>query len=73
MMPGPARMALYREADELLCDEAPWAFSHAQHDIVIPQPYVRGFERHPVWPFDVRRVWLDRPEGAVPAVLPGGP
>jgi ABC-type transport system substrate-binding protein len=58
------RRALYREANELLCDEAPWAFSHGQHDFVMRQPYVRGFERHPVWPFDVRRVWLDRADTA---------
>lgn len=62
MVDGDARRALYREANELLCDEAPWAFSHGQHDYVLRQPTVRGFERNPVWPFDVRRVWLDRAE-----------
>ncbi len=58
------RHALYREANELLCDEAPWAFSYGRHDFVMRQPYVRGFERNPVWPFDVRRVWLDRADAA---------
>jgi ABC-type transport system substrate-binding protein len=60
------RRALYREANELLCDEAPWAFSHGQHDYVLRQPYVHGFERNPVWPFDVRRVWLDRADTGAP-------
>jgi ABC-type transport system substrate-binding protein len=66
------RRALYHEADEILCDEAPWAFSHGQHDYVMRQPYVRGFEPHPVWPFDVRRVWLDRADAAMPRPLSGG-
>jgi ABC-type transport system substrate-binding protein len=66
------RRALYREANEILCDEAPWAFSHGQHDVVMRQPYVRGFEPHPVWPFDVRRVWLDRTDKSMPHPLSGG-
>jgi peptide/nickel transport system substrate-binding protein len=66
--PG-VRRALYREANEILCDEAPWAFSHGQHDVVIRQPYVHGFEPHPVWPFDVRRVWLDRERAATRTLL----
>jgi len=63
--------ALYRTANSILCDEAPWAFSYGQHDLVMRQPYVRDFEPHPVWPFDVRRVWLDRADAAARA-LPGG-
>lgn len=64
------RRALYREANELLCDEAPWAFSHGQHDFVVRQPYVRGFTVNPVWPFDVRGVWIDRAEAAGPGLAP---
>jgi ABC-type oligopeptide transport system substrate-binding subunit len=64
--------ALYREANAILCDEAPWAFSYGQHDLVMRQPYVRGFEPHPVWPFDVRRVWLDHAGEPVPRPLSGG-
>ncbi len=66
-----ARRALYRDAGELLCDEAPWAFAWGLHDFVIRQPYVRGFAAHPVWPLDVRTVWLDRPDEAG-RVLRGG-
>lgn len=66
-----ASRALYREANEILCDEAPWAFSYGQHDLVMRQPYVRGFEAHPVWPFDVRRVWLDRADASIPRPLSG--
>jgi ABC-type transport system substrate-binding protein len=59
------RSALYREANELLCDEAPWAFAYAYHFYDVRQPYVRGFKPHPVWPMDVSRVWVDRAEGAL--------
>jgi ABC-type transport system substrate-binding protein len=67
-----ASRALYGEANEILCDEAPWAFSYGQHDLVMRQPYVRGFGAHPVWPFDVRRVWLDRPDASIPRPLSEG-
>lgn len=67
------RRAIYREADELLCDEAPWAFAWAQRDLVIRQPYVMGLYAHPVWPLDLRPVWLARDE-PLPATRPlGGP
>jgi ABC-type transport system substrate-binding protein len=66
------RGALYREANEILCDEAPWAFAFAYHFYDVRQPYVRGFKPHPVWPMDVSRVWLDRAEEA-PLRPVGGP
>jgi ABC-type transport system substrate-binding protein len=54
------RKALYREANEILCDEAPWAFAYAYHPFDMRQAYVRGFKPHPVWTRDVSRVWIDR-------------
>jgi len=54
------RNALYRQANEILCDEAPWAFAYGIHRFDIHQPYVRGYKPHPVWQVDVSRVWLDR-------------
>ncbi|MCL2448449.1 MAG: ABC transporter substrate-binding protein [Polyangiaceae bacterium] len=54
------RRELYREAGEILCDEAPWAFGYSYHEYYVHQPYVRGFAAHPVWPLDVLRVFLDR-------------
>ncbi|MDP8999810.1 MAG: ABC transporter substrate-binding protein [Myxococcota bacterium] len=59
------RKALYRDANEILCDEAPWAFAYSYHFYDVRQPYVRGFKRHPVWPMDVSRVWLDRAASAL--------
>jgi ABC-type transport system substrate-binding protein len=66
------RRALYREADGILCDEAPWAFTFAHHNLDVRQPYVHGFAPHPVWPLDVSGVWIDRAGDALERVLGGG-
>ena len=62
---GPKRQALYREADEILCDDAPWAFAYSYHFYDVWQPYVRGFKRHAAWSMEVSGVWLDRPSGGL--------
>jgi ABC-type transport system substrate-binding protein len=67
-----ARKALYHEANDILCDQAPWVFTWAQRDFVMRQPYVRGFTVHPIWPLDVRGVWLDRADAELRKAL-GGP
>jgi len=54
------RTRLYREANEIVCQDAPWAFTFGYHWFDIRQPYVRGFTPHPVWGRDVSRVWVDR-------------
>jgi ABC-type transport system substrate-binding protein len=54
------RKALYREAADIICDEAPWAFGYSYHEYILHQPYVRAFAPHPIWPLDVARVWIDR-------------
>ena len=66
------RRALYREANAILCDEAPWAFTFGHHTFDMRQPYVRGFAAHPVWPLDVSHVWVDRAGDALEHVLGGG-
>jgi ABC-type transport system substrate-binding protein len=66
------RNALYREADAILCDDAPWAFTFGQHDFDVRQPYVHGFAPHPVDPLAGRTIWLDRTAGAMGRVLRGG-
>lgn len=71
-MDPAARKALYHEASDILCDEAPWAFTWAQRDFIMRQPYVHGFAAHPVWPFDVRGVWLDRADEGIERPLGGG-
>jgi ABC-type transport system substrate-binding protein len=66
------RYALYREANGILCDEAPWAFTYGQHDFDVHQPYVRGVTVHPVERLLAREIWLDRGVGALGRVLRGG-
>jgi ABC-type transport system substrate-binding protein len=66
------RAMMYREANAIVCDEAPWAFTSTNHFYDIYQPYVHGFRAHPVWPMDLNGVWLDRAEDAAARVLGGG-
>jgi len=54
------RRDLYREADTILCDEAPWAFAYGYHRFYVRQPYVRDLTPHPVWPLEATRAWIDR-------------
>jgi ABC-type transport system substrate-binding protein len=71
-MDPATRRALYREANAIVCDDAPWAFTFGYHMFVVRQPYVRGFAPHPVWPLEVSRVWIDRAEDALGRALGGG-
>jgi peptide/nickel transport system substrate-binding protein len=58
------RMKIYREAQEIVIDEAPWAFTHFYRYYTHWQPYVRDFRPHPLWNYDHRRTWVDRAQGA---------
>ncbi len=58
-----ARARLYAEANLIVCDEAPWAFTFVRHFYDLHQPYVHGLAPHPVLGRDVSRVWLDPPGG----------
>jgi ABC-type transport system substrate-binding protein len=66
------RKALYREANAIVCDEAPWAFTFGFHDYDLRQPYVHGFVPHKVWPIEVSGVWMDRAARTLERVLGGG-
>jgi ABC-type transport system substrate-binding protein len=54
------RQRLVDEATQIVCDDAPWAFSFYWHGYEVKQPYVRGYRRHPVWTAYVRDAWVDR-------------
>jgi peptide/nickel transport system substrate-binding protein len=58
---GQKRNALYGEAEQILVDDAPWAFTHFFRWYEVHQPYVRGYTPHPVWAHNVSFAWLDRP------------
>jgi ABC-type transport system substrate-binding protein len=59
-----ARQRLYDEAQEIVCDEAPWAFTYYYRWYDAHQPYVRGYKPHSVWTHHVSFSWLDRGSGA---------
>jgi ABC-type transport system substrate-binding protein len=54
------RTLLYGEAEQIVCDDAPWAFEYAYRSYQVRQAFVRGYHAHPVWAADVARVWIDR-------------
>jgi ABC-type transport system substrate-binding protein len=53
------RDAMYRRAERILYDDAPWIWDYHQWMTEVTQPYVRAYEPHPVWIRDYTRVWLD--------------
>ena len=56
-----ARAALYERAAAIVVADAPWAFIFSDMKMELWQPYVRGYEPHPVWSQDYRDIWLDLP------------
>lgn len=55
------RMALYAEASREIVADAPWAFVFSNLVTDVWQPYVHGYQVHPVWRPFYRDVWLDLP------------
>ena len=54
-----ARAAMYRRAEEIVRDEAPWAIGYGARNLELVQPYVHGYQVDRTHISDVRRVWLD--------------
>lgn len=54
-----ARAALYRRAEQILHADAPWIWDYHRALTEVIQPYVRGYELHPVWLRDHTGAWLD--------------
>lgn len=65
------RLSLYREANEIIAHDAPWAFLYYTLTMELWQPYVRNYDPHPVWSEDYREVWLDLPRERVARRLAG--
>ena len=55
------RIGLYRKANAIVARDAPWAFLYSSLNYEAWQPYVKGYEPHPVWDRMFRDVWLDLP------------
>lgn len=53
------RAALYRQAERILYDDAPWIWEIHPQATGVRQPYVKDFSPHPVWLVDFTRTWLD--------------
>jgi ABC-type transport system substrate-binding protein len=53
------RAKLYRRADRIVHDDAPWVWNYHQLTIEVSQPYVRDFKLHPSWARDLTTAWLD--------------
>ncbi|HEX3481711.1 MAG TPA: ABC transporter substrate-binding protein [Kofleriaceae bacterium] len=63
----PARRdALYRRAERILYDDAPWIWDYHRVLPEVTQPYVRGYEPHPIWIRDYTSAWLDLGPDGVP-------
>lgn len=57
---APARRAeLYRRAERILYDDAPWIWDNHQMVSEVVQPYVMDYAPHPVWVRDYSTTWLD--------------
>jgi len=56
----PARLRMYKTASQIVCDEAPWAFTHYYHYYSMKQAYLRGYRPHPVRVMYMASTWLDR-------------
>lgn len=56
-----ARIRLYEQAEDLLLEDAPWAFMYTPLNTFATQPWVRGWAPHPVWNDFMGDAWLDLP------------
>jgi len=54
-----ARERLFLRAEQIVCDEAPWAPTYSPRIFEIWQPYLRGYTPHPVIPQRFRDAWID--------------
>ena len=53
------RAAMYRRAERVLYDDAPWIWDYHRVTTEVTQPYVRNYEPHPIWMRDYTSAWLD--------------
>jgi ABC-type oligopeptide transport system substrate-binding subunit len=53
------RMRLYRRAEAIVVEEAPWATAYSYRYLELWQPYVHGYHPHPVLSQNVRDMWFD--------------
>jgi ABC-type transport system substrate-binding protein len=54
-----ARLAMYRRAEQIVADQAPWVVAYSYRYFELWQPYVHGYTPHPVMSQYVRNMWFD--------------
>jgi peptide/nickel transport system substrate-binding protein len=52
------RFALYREAERIIIDQAPWVFLYHPVNYVIRQPWVHNYVLNPMRPSRFEKVWV---------------
>jgi peptide/nickel transport system substrate-binding protein len=53
------RGTMYRRAERILYDDAPWIWDNHLMVTEVVQPYVKEYAPHPVWVRDFTHTWLD--------------
>jgi ABC-type transport system substrate-binding protein len=59
-MDDTKRRSIYRQAEELVVDDAPMFFWSSPLQFCLRQPWLKGPMLHPVWVFAFERMWIDR-------------
>jgi ABC-type transport system substrate-binding protein len=55
------RAAMYRRAEHILYDDAPWVWNYHRELTEVTQPYVHGYAPHPVWGRDYTSASIEVP------------
>jgi ABC-type transport system substrate-binding protein len=55
------RLRRYQKAEEVVAEDAPWVFLYHPTDYRLCQPWVQGFQMHPVWAARFDKLGLERP------------
>lgn len=53
------RVEMYRQAEQIVCEDAPWSFNYNPLRLELLQPWVRGYRSHPVLFKRFKPVWID--------------
>jgi len=53
------RIAMYKDAERIVCDDAPWSFTYNPMRFELLQPWTRGYVGHPVVNRRFKPVWID--------------
>ena len=69
----PRRIALYRDVERIVADDAPWILQHNEVFERLYQPYVSGVQISFLgdWAVPMKKIWLKKPvEGTASSVQP---